>query len=601
MFSAPLARPLRSPAPSLCRLRRRELQKKATARGEELQAGRRAHAKLLGVPEEELDGDSPVALSDEEEKILGMDATDLLQAMAKGSFTSEAVVRTYCRRALIHGGRLSATTHELYEEALEAARASDAARKKRGFVPRPLEGLPVSIKDCIAQRGTEATCGLAARVGKIAEEDGLQVQLLREAGAIPFVRSNTPQCLMLPESMNAVFGRTLNPWNLARTPGGSSGGEGALLAARATPLGLGSDIGGSIRIPSQFCGVYGFKPTNGGDMTSNRITSMGSMIPRNKAGVQPCIAGTVGPLGRSVRDLALMMKILNCEKASEVDVRCPHVPFKDDLYDPPKSKRKVLRVGYHTDHLGFFKPAPACTRAVMEAVELLEDCPDVELVRWDPPRKVTQRLCILFYSIMAAEGNMRGFMEGLDGEALLSEYSVLRVVAAVPRAGRPFLAYLLRQLGNYRSAWMIENAYKRNAAEFWDLVKEKNELIKEFNCEWEAEGLDVLLCPGLGTVAMSHSSSKVLNPAACHCFLFNILGYPAGTVPMSPVKEKEQEYEAGAFGWDILSKATREDTRGTAGLPAAVQVAARNYRDETVLRVMKLIEERLPSLAFPDL
>merc|ERR1712196_613267 len=92
-----------------------------------------------------------------------------------------------------------------------------------------------------------------------------------------------------------------------------------------------------------------------------------------------------------------------------------------------------------------------------------------------------------------------------------------------------------------------------------------------------------------------------LNPAACHCFLFNILGYPAGTVPMSPVKEKEQEYEAGAFGWDILSKASREDTRGTAGLPTAVQVAARNYRDETVLRVMKLIEERLPSLAFPDL
>jgi len=102
-----------------------------------------------------------------------MDATDLLAAMAGGSLTSEAVVRAYCRRANVHGGRLSATTLELFEEALEAARASDSERNKRGFKPRPLEGLPVSIKDCIQQKGTEATCGLAARVGQISDEDGL--------------------------------------------------------------------------------------------------------------------------------------------------------------------------------------------------------------------------------------------------------------------------------------------------------------------------------------------------------------------------------------------------------------------------------------------
>ena len=574
---------------------------KAEGRGKELRAARRANAKLLGVPEEALDGDSPVALSAEEENILGMDATDLLAAMAGGSLTSEAVVRAYCRRANVHGGRLSATTLELFEEALEAARASDSERNKRGFKPRPLEGLPVSIKDCIQQKGTEATCGLAARVGQISDEDGLQVQLLREAGAIPFVRSNTPQSLMLPESMNAIFGRTLNPWDLGRTPGGSSGGEGALVAARASPLGLGSDIGGSIRIPSQFCGVYGFKPTNGGDMTSNRITSMGSMVPRKAVGTQPVIAGTVGPLGRSVRDLALMMKVLSSEKASEVDARCPPVPFRDEMYDPPKSKRKVLRVGYHTDHIGFFKPAPACKRAVMEAVELLEDCPEVELVRWDPPRKVTQRLCVLFYAILAAEGNMRGFVEGLDGEALLSEYNMLRIVAGIPRWLRPAAAYVMRHSGNYRSAWLLENGYKRTAAEFWDLVKEKNDMIKEFNREWDAEGLDVLLCPALGTVAMSHSSSKLLNPAACHCFLFNVLGFPAGTVPMSPVKKEEQEFDAGVFGWDLLSKAARADTKGTEGLPTAVQVVAKNFRDETVLRTMKLLEERTGPLAFPDL
>ncbi len=106
--------------------------------------------------------------------------------------------------------------------------------------------------------GFDNTCGIAFKCFKPSASDGAFVRSMKDAGAIPIVRSNVPQLMMLPESVNAIWGCSYNPWNAGRTSGGSSGGEGALVAARCSPLGLGSDIGGSIRIPSHFCGVTGF-------------------------------------------------------------------------------------------------------------------------------------------------------------------------------------------------------------------------------------------------------------------------------------------------------------------------------------------------------
>ena len=130
------------------------------------------------------------------------------------------------------------------------------------------------MKDCIDQKGADSTCGAASRVLAPSAEDGLVVRLLREAGALPFVRSNVPQLLMMPDSENFIFGRTNNPYCAKRGPGGSSGGEAALVAAGCSIMGVGSDIGGSIRNPAHFSGVCGFKPT------PQRMTRKGCAIPR---------------------------------------------------------------------------------------------------------------------------------------------------------------------------------------------------------------------------------------------------------------------------------------------------------------------------------
>ena len=153
-------------------------------------------------------------------------------------------------------------------------------------------------------KGLPVTLGCTNFLDNICEDDGLVVKVIKEAGGIPFVQSNIPQLLLLPESVNRIWGRAKNPWNKERTPGGSSGGESALIAARCSPIGIGSDIGSSIRNPCYFTGIVGMK------CHSYRITGKGSFYPNRfyKRG-QINVRTAVGPMAKTCDDLNLMMKV----------------------------------------------------------------------------------------------------------------------------------------------------------------------------------------------------------------------------------------------------------------------------------------------------
>eukprot|EP00953_Heterococcus_sp_UTEX-ZZ885_P010553 6162-Heterococcus_DN1.PRE.6 len=219
----------------------------------------RAHAELCAKVKQEraerqheclkLHGTEPDAGDAE---ILKKTAVELCKAMRSGELKCEAVMLAFIRRSRSVGLlQLNCVTEELYDEAWNTAKGLDetGALLSSNASELPLLGLPVSIKDCLDQSGALSTCGLACRAALRHDKDGLLVQLMRTGGAIPFVRSNVPQLLMMSETDNRVFGRTDNPWKLSRTPGGSSGGEGAMVASLSSPLGLG------------FCGIVGFKPT----------------------------------------------------------------------------------------------------------------------------------------------------------------------------------------------------------------------------------------------------------------------------------------------------------------------------------------------------
>ena len=198
--------------------------------------------------------------------------------------------------------KINAVVVRDFDRARDAAKAADAAlgRGER----RPLLGVPITIKESFNVAGLPTTWGIVAAKGFVPQEDALTVARLKGAGAVVLGKTNVPLMLADWQSFNAIYGTTNNPWDLARTPGGSSGGSAAALAAGFGPLSLGSDIGGSLRVPPNYCGVYGHKPTHG------IIPTRGHAPPGARAVPRDIDLAVVGPMARSASDIALELDIL---------------------------------------------------------------------------------------------------------------------------------------------------------------------------------------------------------------------------------------------------------------------------------------------------
>ena len=234
------------------------------------------------------------------------------------------------------------------ERVRERARKHDAWRGTRAR--RPLFGLPVTVKSSIATRGFKCEIGSLLHEGEIPREDAVVVARLRAAGALILGTTNCPEFLMAYETANLLHGRTHNPWDLERTPGGSSGGESAAIAAGLSAAGLGSDSGGSVRVPAHFTGICSLKPTPG------RIPGRGHLPPC----VGPfSILGAIGPMARTIADVALMFRTLSGQD--------PHDPAS-----PPIALREPSLDELRTNTIGFFEddglvPVTPETRAAVQA------------------------------------------------------------------------------------------------------------------------------------------------------------------------------------------------------------------------------------------
>jgi amidase len=209
-------------------------------------------------------------------------------------------------------GSVNAVTRDLAETARAAAAAVDRAIAA-GEATGPLAGVPFTVKDSIDVAGSPTTWGSAALAGQVAAQDAPAVARLREAGAIPLARTNMPDFAFRWHTESGIAGHTLNPWDPARTPGGSSGGEAVALATGMTPLGLGTDLGGSLRLPSQMCGTVALRPTLG------RVAEAACTEPSTPP-LSIQLLSVVGPMARRVADLRLALGLL-----AAPDVRDPRV------------------------------------------------------------------------------------------------------------------------------------------------------------------------------------------------------------------------------------------------------------------------------------
>jgi amidase len=229
-------------------------------------------------------------------------------------------------------------TEVLYPEAMERAKYLDDYLARTGKTVGPLHGLPISLKDCFITAPHPSSIGMAAYANEATAKDSLLVTVLRDLGAVFYVKTNIPTAMMMAETNNNVWGECRNALHKGLSPGGSSGGEGALIAFKASPLGVGTDIGGSIRIPAAWSGLYGLKPSFG------RFPVFGG-----KSGIpgQEYILAVNGPMSASLKSLRIYSEAVLSDQAKpwEFDHKCVPIPWRKNVIQPAGRKLRLGLIG----------------------------------------------------------------------------------------------------------------------------------------------------------------------------------------------------------------------------------------------------------------
>jgi fatty acid amide hydrolase len=514
--------------------------------------------------------DTPRAITD-------LSAGELAYRVRAREISAQEVIEAHIRRIEEVDGKLNAVVIRTFDDARTRATEADRA-VARGEALGPLHGVPVTIKEQFRVAGTEVTIGLPGQLGRVYDSDGPLVQKLREAGAIVLGKTNVPQLLVACEVDSPVYGRANNPWNLDRTPGGSSGGEAAIIAAGGSPLGLGGDLGGSVRVPAHFAGIHGLKPTSG------RLTNEG-IPPHLYATGQEAILAQPGPMARSVADLALAMEVLAPPSDRITVDGVPPVPWRG----PAGISIEGLRVGMYTDN-GFFSAAPALRRAVEEAAAALEKR-GARVEAFEPPD--TGEALRIWLGILSAGdvGDMKALLEGGKPDEVVKG---MLQGASMPNWLRPLAARIMAAQGQQHLAFLIRIMGPRSAAGYWDLVDARTAYRAAYvetmaTGGSDRQGFDALICPPFALPALPHGTAGDVLAAGSYAWPFNVTGMPAGTVAATRVQPGEESDRAPSR--DPVDKTAGIAEENSAGLPVGVQVVGRHWHEDVVLAVMAALEQ----------
>ena len=426
---------------------------------------------------------------------------EMADAIRNRKISSAELVDAHIARIEQLNPRLNAYVHTHFHAARQEAKEADVAVHAAGKSGAlgPLHGAPISMKSCIDVSGWRCECGSRLRRDYVASADAPLVARLRAAGAIILGNTNAPEFLMAWETDNALFGRTNSPWDLERTPGGSSGGEAAAIASGCSAGGIGSDGGGSIRVPAHFSGICGLKPTPG------RVPATGHFP--GSAGPFAYL-GVVGPMARTVADVQRIFEVVAG-------------PDPGDPYAAPvplrrwnDSETRKLRVAYFAEH-ELAPVTPETAAAVRKAAEALR-AQGFEVVEWAPEN--LDRAWRLWWNLFGRAGQLAfsPMVNGNDDE----------------------MSPLFRQ---FRARVAQEPAL--SAPELLDTLLERDVLRARFLAKMEQ--FPILLCPVSSIPAFRHGERewtiqgrkvKYLK-AMAYSQWFNLLGTPGAIVPVGQAPE----------------------------------------------------------------
>lgn len=517
------------------------------------------------------------SLSQLESDIVQKPIEDLVQHVHDGAVKPLDVLRTYGKVALKAHARTNCLTEIMISE------AQDWIENGSIDLQGPLAGIPVSLKDSIVVGGFDTTVGYSSFVGNQRSQDGPLVRLLKDAGAVPYVKTALPITLLSFESTNDVWGRCTNPHNAKYSPGGSTGGEAALLACGGR-IGIGSDVAGSVRVPAHFSGIYSLRCSTGRWPKLGVSTSMPG---------QEGVPSVFSPMARTLNDLAYFSRSLISMKPWTYDPSVHPIPWRSDVESHFAAKKR-LRVGVMRSD-GVVDPSPACARALRKAETALEDAGH-EIVEIDPPSPY--EALYLGSQLLNADGCQMFKSFFVSGEQSDPGAAQMSFLMSLPGPLR-YIYYLWVKYVRRDAVWagLVRHWRPKSAFENWKLVAQREAYRARWFEWWNNADLDVLLTPVNATPAVPHGAMMDAVSSCGYTFLFNLLDYTCGVLPVTHVDENADGLPP-SFDMKSLNGVARGaykhyDAQAMHGLPVAVQVVGRRLEEEKVLAVMGRVESAL--------
>ncbi|XGW06268.1 hypothetical protein V3C99_016519 [Haemonchus contortus] len=459
---------------------------------------------------------------------------------------------------------------EAFDTAAEADKMWSGVKEKP-----PLYGIPFSVKGNFFMPGYDCTLGLAKFLEQPKLEECTMVTHLRNLGAVPFVLTNVPQALLSFVCSNSVYGTTTNPLDVTRSPGGSSGGEGALFAGGGTPFGIGSDLAGSLRIPAAFCGFVTLKPSQERLVVKN---THGGVPGRGRLGLS---------FGFFTHTVEEQVELLQTIVGNPEYIKLVPTSIAVPLDKKEIAKTDKLRIGYYDDD-GFCPVVPCVKRVLLETVERLK-AEGHELIRFKIPN--VDEMVQLLYKLLMPDGGryVRALYDNDIVDPYLKEFVTL---LKVPHWLRSVASYILQsispQLSALSAAYVSDLDDLRYSQEMCDAYNDK------FTEYWKSLGIDALICPTFPVPAVPHRFPSRMSSAATYTGLYNLLDFPAGAVPAGKVTSEDDQdlldESKYPVGYNVALRYIRDSSINSVGLPLSVQVVTLPYEEEKCLRVMSEVE-----------
>eukprot|EP00090_Calanus_glacialis_P030762 TRINITY_DN4996_c0_g1_i1.p1 TRINITY_DN4996_c0_g1~~TRINITY_DN4996_c0_g1_i1.p1 ORF type:complete len:605 (+),score=204.80 TRINITY_DN4996_c0_g1_i1:38-1852(+) len=498
---------------------------------------------------------------------------ELTSRLKSGSLTASSALKAYQGAALEVDKKTNSVVCWVEDAEDQAKMLDSIPAGERG----PLHGVPVSVKECYDIAGTYSSAGMVMFARNKAEVDSPVVELVKKLGGVPFCKTNVPQVMYSLQCSNPIYGTSTNPHGVGRECGGSSGGEGALIGGGGSILGLGSDIGGSLRNPAAFCGCYSLKPSAG-----RHLSQLGVVAGTGPSPVGISVVG--GFMGQSAAAVEAGWKSVwrldseqNCQM---VDTGVLPMSWDQKLYD------KKPRIGYFTTD-GMIDPAPGCVRAVTEALDRLKKA-GFETV--EIPSPDIYEVMVHFNGIVLAELNS-GLYKNMSYDIYDSTLS--GVVAAVTVYKLPWIIkkLIINPIMSLLTRIPPVVTVYNNATKLAAGLSVRDQFTRDYLKQMDNLGVDIILCPGQLLPAPPTGVLGMFVAAVSPYIPWNVMNFPAGIAPITKWTTDDDAKMADYPTDDMAYKMIRNYCKEAEGLPLSVQVVGRPYMDEQVLRILSVLEK----------